>query len=767
MIGNRGGPPDTPTPPWGSTIGWVDEPRSEGIVAGAAMRVAGWALSIHGIRRVEIRFPDRTFVARYGARRPDVAAVRPGYAAGASCGFELTVDADDCVAPVGVQRSTLRVVAITGDGLETVLGERSLIDAAAHARWSFLAPRGSAPFFLLPATSGVATGGAAGLAHWYAAYLSPTTRIGMRVPILYLRTTTGAGDDYRFDPDFDVRRRNGARVVAEDALSQVLAHSAEHRLPVLVTLNGGIWADAAGTCAQWDVNDRLEEDVANCQWNQRNEVMPDDHLAHLPGSQHAPELARALTLNVYATAVRRYKRRNLQQAAQLVAGFMRRHPGLLVGVNLDPDVYINPFFNGTQWYDYNPGTLRQFRHWLAGSGPYAGACEADVPDLSSYRRPRPLTLDRVRALARTSFATWDFVDPPRTFADAGADAHWKDPWMAQWETFRRHLVKLHYDELAQWVAEAGVPCDCIWSSQGLDAPSDVHAPPEGFMPLALSEWSAPRNFDSGGVSIEGSKPRGGHLGAIVYGAAATNEIPMENGRSLYATLAAIDPGFGLVEFNTADLRHPESPPTYAHAYRALRALWNAGARFVSPMAWNGSNGAHAASAGYVTFTAWRSTPLEQATCDFLLDRSGLPLGSKLWTFGTASHADDDGWSSEAGWFASHPGRLELTADGRGEVTLVSPPEVDVASTQIDRVVVGLPDDPGVQRIRIAARSAIDERWHVLADARGDEAARTAAGRVVRIACAPRFDVDRLRLTLSVAPRAGLTLARVAILRSVV
>ena len=100
--------------------------------------------------------------------------------------------------------------------------------------------------------------------------------------------------------------------------------------------------------------------------------------------------------------------------------------------------------------------------------------------------------------------------------------------------------------------------------------------------------SAVANYDSGGVSIEGSKPRDGHLGAIVYGDAATNAIPMENGSTLFDTLASIDEGFAIVEFNTADLRHPQRHPTYAAGYRALRDLWNAGARFVSPMAWNGA-----------------------------------------------------------------------------------------------------------------------------------------------------------------------------------
>jgi hypothetical protein len=492
--------------------------------------------------------------------------------------------------------------------------------------------------------------------------------------------------------------------------------------------------------------------------------MPDDFLSHLPGSQAAPELSRGLTLNVYAHRVRHYKRRNLQQAARLVAQFMRLHPELLIGVNLDPDVYINPFFNGTQWYDYNPRTLEQFRHWLAGSGPYAGVCAPDVPDLSRYRRPRPLRLDEVRALARRPFRTWGDVDPPRVFSNASADAHWKDRWVAEWEIFRRHLVKLHYDELAQWVAEAGIPRERIWSSQGLDAPSDMHAPPEGFMPLALSEWSAPRNFDSGGVSIEGSKPRDGHLGAIVYGAAATNEIPMENGRSLYATLAAIDPGFGIVEFNTADLRHPESPPTYAHAYRALRESWNAGARFVSPMAWNGSNGVHAASADYVTFTAWRNTPLERAACDFLLDRCGLPLGSRLWTFGTPSHADDDGWTIAAGSMEPLRGGLALTADAAGCIEIVSPREIALDARAIRAFVLGLPERFAARALRVRARSGPDECWQPIACADRDGLERQEAGVVLRVnVTSQAFAVDQIRVTIGTGSGEQLRLARVAIL----
>jgi hypothetical protein len=731
--------------------GWIDTPTSEGIV-GRVVRIQGWALASAGIAAVEVRVGARRFEARYGLLRTDVAEVHPARDAAASSGFDVVVDMSEVPAPAGVDRRALTIVAIDRSGRERVLGTRSLIEPAAHARWRFIDAADAPAFHVLPALSGIAGGGAHGLDTWYAGYASATMRIGMRVPILYLRTTRGAAGDYAFDPAFDTRRTNRSRPVADDALAPLLAHAAAHRLPVLVTLNGGIWSDASGTCAAWDVTDRLEEDVANCQWNERDEVMADDHLAHLPGSHDAPELSRALTLNVYASAVRAYKRRNLQQAATHLAAFMRAHDALFVGVNLDPDVYINPFFEETQWYDYNPGTLRQFREWLAGDGPYAGDAQDGAPDLRAYRRERPLTLDDVATLAGRRFASWAAVDPPRTFSRDPARPFWHDPWVRAWEHFRRHLVALHYDELSRWLVDAGIPRDRIWSSQGLMAPAD------DALPLALALASPVKNYDSAGVCIEGSKPRDGRLGAIVYGDAATNTMPMENGKRLYATLARIDRDFGIVEFTTADLRHRERRPSYADAYRALRDLWNAGARFVSPMAWNGANGAGADEAGYVPFTAWRNTPLEDATRDFMLARSGLPRGSRLWTFGSATLADDDDWSVEAGEMRALPGALALTADAHGRIALVSPPDLDVACTR--RVVLGL-DGAIDGDLEIAVRRENDTQWEMIANARIRDAMQTAAGCVLD--CRAKA-IARLGITFVLAPRTRITLARVALLQ---
>lgn len=766
------------------TIGNVETPTSEGVI-GPEVKIAGWALDPAGIRAVEIRAGDRRFLATIGITRPDVARVHPDFPDSARAGFEFAGDFTSLPAPPGVDRRTLIVVAIAKDGRETTLATKSLIEPAALSRWQSLAnPSGStptrAPFHILPALSAIGLGGALELDDAYTPYLSETMRIGMRVPILYLRTTRGAADDYAFDPDWDIERRCGARRISEDSLGTTIAHAIERKLPVLFTLNGGIWADAACDVPGWDINDKLEEDRTNCQWNEKNEVMPDDYLKHLPGSMDAPELGRSLTFNVYAQNVRHYKRRNLQAAATIIAAFAGAHPDLFVGITLDADTYLNPFFEQQQWYDYNPGTLRQFRHWLRGTGPYAGAPdEPGVPDLRAYRRPQALTLGEVRRLAGRHFSRWDDVDPPRAFPREpkdGRPAFWGDPWTREWETFRRHLVDLHYDELSQWAKAAGVSRDRIWSAQGFMAPG------VGARPFANRVASPMKNYDTGGMSVQGAVPSDGHLGAILYGAAAANDVPMEESPSLFATFRALDPGWAAVEINTADLRHPKALPTYASAYRVLANLFNYGARYLSPMAWNGSNGADAGKPGYATFTAWRNTPFEEAARDFLLSHANVPLGARLWTFGTPRHADADGWTADAGAIATAPGFLALEpADGR--VTLISPRELALAPGAHDRLVLGLAGAAPLVSLRAFGRGGPDVPWRKIA-AIGEEGSRsetgpepkpgsaaprlqtTPAGVVVSLApAAPGRGFDQIRLELQFAAGAAPLLTHVALLPS--
>jgi hypothetical protein len=738
-------------------IGDVDASFGEALV-GPRVTLSGWALDPSGIRAVEVRVGGRAFAAKTGIPRPDVAQAKPGVPNNTRAGFEFTGDFSTYAAPSGADRRTLSVVAVANDGRETVLGARSLIEPSAMTRWAWLAPKDATPFYLLPALSGIDLGGAAELDRAYKPYLSRTLRAGFRVPILYLRMTKGAHADYVFDPEWDATRKCGERRISGDSLSTVLAHSRERKLPVLITLNGGIWADAYCDVPEWDINDKLEQDARNCQWNEHNQVMPDDYLKNLPGSQEQPELARSLTFNVYATEVRHYKKRNLQQAGAAIAAFARDHPELFVGVSLDPDTYLNPFFAEQQWYDYNPGTLRQFREWLSGTGPYAGRGIGGAPDLRAYRRAKPLTLADVNRIAGAHWRSWHEVDPPRTFARGGAQPFWKDPWVREWEHFRRHLVHLHYDELAQWLVEAGIPRERIWSSQGLMAPRG------DAMPFAIDLTSPPRNYDSGGMSIAGAKPAQGHLGVILYGEAAVNDVPMDNGKSLFATLAAIDPQWAIVEYNTADLRDPKVPPTYAAAYRGLRDMWNFGARYVSPMAWNGSNGLFVGQTGYSTFTAWRNTPLEEAARDFMLARAGLPLGSLLWTFGTPSHADGDGWTAELGTIALGRGYLTLGPDANDRIALVSPKGLPDAAQRGEEFVLGLDARSGLRRVRIQGRRGPDSGWETLADASGAALRATPAGYAIRRNPGTRtIPIDQLRIELTFVANTTRALTRIAVL----
>jgi hypothetical protein len=317
--------------------------------------------------------------------------------------------------------------------------------------------------------------------------------------------------------------------------------------------------------------------------------------------------------------------------------------------------------------------------------------------------------------------------------------------------FRRHLVKLHYDELSQWVADTGVAPSRIFSSQGFIAPY-----PTAF-PFALRLDSPTKNYDSGGMSVEGSIPRAGHLGAIVYGASAVNDVRMENDANLFANFHRMDRGWAVVEFNTADFRTPKELPSYAMGYHALREMFNYGARFASPMAWNGSNGIYAGQAGYVSFMAWRNTPLEDAMRDFAVSHAFVPLGARLWTFGSPRLADADGWSVSVGTLAAGPGHLDLTAVN-GELTLVSPSALALGGDESDLLTLGVAADQVQNIVSVSVEGRLsDESTLELALPRdANTLASTSAGISVPLVRPARSaTIDQIRITLKLRNAGGL------------
>ncbi len=181
------------------------------------------------------------------------------------------------------------------------------------------------------------------------------------------------------------------------------------------------------------------------------------------------------------------------------------------------------------------------------------------------------------------------------------------------------------------------------------------------------------------------------------------------------------------------------------------------------MAWNGSNGLFVGQPGYSTFTAWRNTPLEAAARDFLLARAGLPLGALLWTFGTPSHADGDGWTAEQGRIALGKGALAITPDANGRAILLSPAGLPASAQRADEFVLGLDAQAGLRRVRIQGRAA-GGGWETVADAAGNALRDTAAGIAIRREDGSRTTAfDQFRLELTFRATTSRALVRVAVL----
>jgi hypothetical protein len=224
----------------------------------------------------------------------------------------------------------------------------------------------------------------------------------------------------------------------------------------------------------------------------------------------------------------------------------------------------------------------------------------------------------------------------------------------------------------------------------------------------------------------------------------------------------MDPGWAVGEFNTADFRKADELPTYAMGYRALREMFNYGARFASPMAWNGSNGINAGQPGYVSFTAWRNTPLEDAMRDFAVAHAFVPLGTRLWTFGTARHADGDGWSAAAGTLNAGKGYVDVKARD-GEAVLLSPAALALARGEVDLLVIGL-DPAAVATVAVDGHIS-SGNWITLSSSRSvAELTATSAGLSVPLQWpAARDDVDQIRVVLRFAdPAAAVRIRHVAL-----
>ena len=346
---------------------------------------------------------------------------------------------------------------------------------------------------------------------------------------------------------------------------------------------------------------------------------------------------------------------------------------------------MNPFVKNGNIYDYNPGMLRRLREWLAGTGPYAGKPDDGAPDLSAYRRKNPLTLAQINRIAGQRWSSWADVDPPRKMVHR----HRQETACG-----RRSLPSGTTPGIANGMPSASTSSHSIIPSSrsGLTTPAyraTVFFPRR--RSLRRTRACVRSRFTSRG-QVPTTIPPAYRLrarfraqaiwGAIVYGPATENAHWLDNGHSLFATIARMDPAWAIVEMNAADLKAPMVQPYFARSYHAFRDMFNFDAPEVSAMAWNGSNGLYAGQPGYLPYTAWRNTPAEAAMRDFLVTHADLPLGARLWAFGAPGYLDDDGWRLEQGKVYARGGYLDLDKIDAATATLLSPPDQVIRAATI-------------------------------------------------------------------------------------
>ena len=445
--------------------------------------------------------------------------------------------------------------------------------------------------------------------------------------------------------------------------------------------------------------------------------------------------------NVYATDVRRYKKRNLQQAGALLAAFARDVPGPFRRRQSRsrhvPSIPSSRKSSGTTT------TRARFASSANGSPvparTRAAAATASPTCARIGARSRSRSRE-VNALANRHWRSWQEVDPPRAFPREGAQPFWKDPWVREWEVFRRHLVQLHYDELAQWLVEAGISSERIWSSQGLMAPRGDSMPFADRACEPAAQLRLRRHVDRGRQAGARS-PRRHPLWRSRRQRRARWTTASRCSRRWRRSIRK----WAIVEYNTSDLRDPSGaarpmPPRIAAcatcgiSARATCRRW----RGTAAMACSSGNRAirryrvaqHAARSGRARTSCSPAPDCRWARC---CGRSARP-----------SHADGDGWTADAGqrsrWAAAFS---RSRPDANGRIALVSPRGLACAACSVPRNSCSASTAaPGCAACacRDAARPTADgRRWRMR---RAPALRMTAAGIAVKRTAGDRAHADR-------------------------
>lgn len=329
-------------------------------------------------------------------------------------------------------------------------------------------------------------------------------------------------------------------------LEEIVAAARQAQAPFLVHLNGGRWAGGG------PLVEHLARDPEAMAWDQLDR--PWTYL--VDGEYH-------FSLSAYNEPYRRYKERNLRAAAAWLQSFATGQDGrLLLGISTDSEVLLNLH----PYYDYNPRAIDEFVDWLASRRVYrpAGRWQSDG---------QHLTLRQVNKRYGTNFRSWSRVGPPRQ-NDGG-------PFWRDWSSFRELLVDHSVQEQVDWITQAGLPADSVFSHQSPSLDRDVF-----------------------GDTLAAAQVSGGSLGITVYGERVLDA-------ALFAEARALSSNWGIMEYNPLLLDVQAS-------LDALQLFYSFGPAILCPYHWDDLGGPN--EVGYTIV----GSPLEEALRSFVRQHSTEP-----------------------------------------------------------------------------------------------------------------------------------------------
>ncbi|MFC4779511.1 hypothetical protein ACFO9Q_22255 [Paenibacillus sp. GCM10023252] len=309
-------------------------------------------------------------------------------------------------------------------------------------------------------------------------------------------------------------------------LDEQLAFADARNVPVLVQLNAGGWAGDVG------LMHALADDTRTTMWDTNNWDM------YRSIDQHNYMSYSRKNMKHYA-----FKKRNLQQIGRRIAEWRVKHPDQLVGVSLDSEDW-QYVWDGTRYSDYSPFSIQEWKEWLTGTGmydPVNGAYKGEA------RSPVFTSLAQFNSAMGTSFASWAAVDPPRVRSDG-------NPFWEEWSRWRTMLLKHHLQDLTNWLIEAGLPANRIYTHQ-----NHVTSGSEGYY------------LTSSILTTADTNP--GALGITLYEGATKDSDYMKQ-------ILGYNKNWGAPEYN------PLNKTNKADNYNSLVATYEGGARYISPLSWN-------------------------------------------------------------------------------------------------------------------------------------------------------------------------------------